>query len=123
MDYLLYANNKTYRFDELDGWNEETIQRKIEEIKRSEGCEEDEEDEEEDAEGSEEGCIFTRERATRVSRSESVSHEDEDESEEDEEQQRRRGGSSSGSGGGRVGRSVGSHSGLRRWLGRTYLMI
>lgn len=122
LDYLLYANNKTYRFDELDGWNEETIQRKIEEIKRSEGCEEDEEDEEEDAEGSEEGCIFTRERATRVSRSESVSqHEDEDESEEDEEQQRRSGGgsSSSGSSGGRVGRSAGGYSGLRRWLGRT----
>ncbi len=36
LDYLLYANNRTYRFDELDGWNEETIRRKVEEIKESE---------------------------------------------------------------------------------------
>ena len=36
LDYLLYANNRTFRFDELDGWNEETIQKKIEEIRRKE---------------------------------------------------------------------------------------
>jgi len=36
LDYLLYSNNKTYRFDELDGWNEESIQKKIEEIRQEE---------------------------------------------------------------------------------------
>jgi hypothetical protein len=36
LDYLLYANNKTFRFDELDGWNEESIKKKIEEIRREE---------------------------------------------------------------------------------------
>ncbi len=36
LDYLLYSNNKTYRFDELDGWDEESIERKIEEISREE---------------------------------------------------------------------------------------
>ena len=36
LDYLLYSNNKTYRFDELDGWDEESIEKKIEEIKREE---------------------------------------------------------------------------------------
>jgi hypothetical protein len=39
LDYLLYANNRTFRFDELDGWNEETIQKKIEEIRRKEQIE------------------------------------------------------------------------------------
>ena len=39
LDYLLYANNKTFRFDELDGWNEETIRKKIEEIRREENKE------------------------------------------------------------------------------------
>lgn len=34
LDYLLYANNKTFRFDELDGWNEESIKKKIEEISK-----------------------------------------------------------------------------------------
>jgi hypothetical protein len=37
LDYLLYANNKTFLFDELDGWNEETIRKKIEEIRQEEG--------------------------------------------------------------------------------------
>jgi len=37
LDYLLYANNKTFLFDELDGWNEETIRKKIEEIRLEEG--------------------------------------------------------------------------------------
>ena len=36
LDYLLYSNNKTYRFDELDGWDDESIRKKIEEIKQSE---------------------------------------------------------------------------------------
>ena len=36
LDYLLYSNNKTYRFDELDGWNDESIRKKIEEIKQGE---------------------------------------------------------------------------------------
>ncbi len=36
LDYLLYSNNKTYRFDELDGWDEESIRKKIEEIKQGE---------------------------------------------------------------------------------------
>ncbi|MHC1635008.1 MAG: proteasome accessory factor PafA2 family protein [Candidatus Methanospirareceae archaeon] len=37
LDYLLYAGSKTYRFDELDGWDEQKIKEKIEEIKREEG--------------------------------------------------------------------------------------
>ncbi|MBN1763239.1 MAG: proteasome accessory factor PafA2 family protein [Methanomicrobia archaeon] len=37
LDYLLYANNKTFLFDELDGWNEETIRNKIEEIRKEVG--------------------------------------------------------------------------------------
>ncbi len=36
LDYLLYSNNKTYRFDQLDGWNEESIEKKLEEIKAEE---------------------------------------------------------------------------------------
>ena len=36
LDYLLYSNNKTYRFDELDGWNEDTIKKRLEEINREE---------------------------------------------------------------------------------------
>ena len=36
LDYLLYSNNKTYRFDELDGWNEDTIKKRLEEINRAE---------------------------------------------------------------------------------------
>lgn len=36
LDYLLYSNNKTYRFDELDGWDDESIREKIEEIKQGE---------------------------------------------------------------------------------------
>ena len=36
LDYLLYSNNKTYRFDELDGWNEKSITEKVEWIRRSE---------------------------------------------------------------------------------------
>jgi hypothetical protein len=36
LDYLLYSNNKTYRFDELDGWDDESIRKKIEEIKQGE---------------------------------------------------------------------------------------
>jgi len=39
---LLYSNSKTFRFDELDGWNEETIKRKVEEISREENKEKDE---------------------------------------------------------------------------------
>ncbi len=39
LDYLLYANNKTFRFDELDGWDEESIKKKIEEIRREENAE------------------------------------------------------------------------------------
>ncbi|MHC1610845.1 MAG: proteasome accessory factor PafA2 family protein [Candidatus Methanospirareceae archaeon] len=34
LDYLLYANNKTFRFDELDGWDDESIKKKIEEIRK-----------------------------------------------------------------------------------------
>ena len=114
MDYLLYANNKTYRFDELDGWNEETIQRKIEEIKRSEGCcdEEDEGDEEgEEGEGEEEGMnTEDAEGARRWGRG-FLSHEfattaDDDEDDEDDEEERRR-----------RGRRCG---GVRHWLGRIY---
>ncbi len=36
LDYLLYSDNKTYRFDELDGWNEDTIKKRLEEISRAE---------------------------------------------------------------------------------------
>lgn len=36
LDYFLYTYNKTYRFDELDGWNEGTIKKKIDEIRRAE---------------------------------------------------------------------------------------
>jgi len=36
LDYLLYSNNKTYRFDELDGWDEGSIKERIEEIRREE---------------------------------------------------------------------------------------
>lgn len=36
LDYLLYSNNKTYRFDELDGWNEDTIKKRLEEISMAE---------------------------------------------------------------------------------------
>jgi len=36
LDYLLYSNNKTYRFDELDGWNEDTMKKRLEEISRAE---------------------------------------------------------------------------------------
>jgi len=45
LDYLLYSNNKTYRFDELDGWTEERIEEQVEEISRAEkrGKEEEEE--------------------------------------------------------------------------------
>jgi hypothetical protein len=39
LDYLLYSNNKTYRFDELDGWDDESIRRKIEEISKEEKLE------------------------------------------------------------------------------------
>jgi hypothetical protein len=39
LDYLLYSNNKTYRFDELDGWDEESIKEKIAEIIKEEGKE------------------------------------------------------------------------------------
>ena len=38
LDYLLYANNKTYRFDELDGWNETPIQRIFVSLNRRKGC-------------------------------------------------------------------------------------
>lgn len=45
LDYLLYSNNKTYRFDELDGWDEGRIKEQVEEISREEkrGKEEEEE--------------------------------------------------------------------------------
>ncbi|MDF2958056.1 MAG: hypothetical protein OD814_001678 [Candidatus Alkanophagales archaeon MCA70_species_1] len=56
LDYLLYSGSRTYRFDELDGWDEESIRRKIEEIKREE-AEAEAENEEEDEE---EGCRITR---------------------------------------------------------------
>jgi len=36
VDFFLYTYNRTYRFDELDGWNEETIKKKIDEIRRAE---------------------------------------------------------------------------------------
>lgn len=36
LDYLLYSNSKTFRFDELDGWNEESIKKKVEEISKEE---------------------------------------------------------------------------------------
>ena len=36
LDYLLYAQNRTFRFDNLDGWNEVSIQAKIDEIHREE---------------------------------------------------------------------------------------
>jgi hypothetical protein len=39
LDYLMYSCNKTYRFDELDGWNEDRINEKIEEISRKEEAE------------------------------------------------------------------------------------
>jgi len=45
LDYLLYSNNKTYRFDELDGWDEDRITDQIEEISRAEKrCKEEEEE-------------------------------------------------------------------------------
>ncbi|MCW3134721.1 MAG: proteasome accessory factor PafA2 family protein [Methanophagales archaeon] len=45
LDYLLYSNNKTYRFDELDGWDEDRIMDQIEEISRAEKrCKEEEEE-------------------------------------------------------------------------------
>ncbi len=43
LDYLLYSNNKTYRFDDLDGWDEASIRKKIEEIRKEERLSEDEE--------------------------------------------------------------------------------
>jgi len=45
LDYLLYSNNKTYRFDELDGWDEGRINERIEEIRLAEGEERGEEEE------------------------------------------------------------------------------
>jgi hypothetical protein len=36
LDYLMYSNNRTYRFDELDGWDEESITKKVEEIRKAE---------------------------------------------------------------------------------------
>jgi len=36
LDYLMYSNNKTYRFDQLDGWDEDSIAKKVEEIKAEE---------------------------------------------------------------------------------------
>jgi len=49
---LMCSNNKTYKFDELDGWDEEVIKRKVEEIKKAEkkGREEGEEREGEEGE-------------------------------------------------------------------------
>ena len=32
----MYSNNKTYRFDQLDGWDDDSIARKVEEIKAEE---------------------------------------------------------------------------------------
>ena len=55
LDYLLYSGSRTYRFDELDGWNEESIKGKIEEIKREEAEAEAENNEEDDG-----GCRITR---------------------------------------------------------------
>ncbi len=43
LDYLLYSNNKTYRFDDLDGWDEASIRKKIEEIRKEERLSEDDE--------------------------------------------------------------------------------
>ncbi len=45
LDYLLYSNSKTYRFDELDGWDEDRINEWVEEIRiaEREGREEEEE--------------------------------------------------------------------------------
>ena len=45
LDYLLYSNNKTYRFDELDGWDEGRINERIEEIRMAERVEREEEEE------------------------------------------------------------------------------
>ncbi len=45
LDYLLYSNNKTYRFDELDGWDEDRIEEQIEEISRAEKKSKEEEEE------------------------------------------------------------------------------
>lgn len=42
LDYLLYAQNRTFRFDNLDGWNAASIQEKIEEIHREERSDQDE---------------------------------------------------------------------------------
>jgi hypothetical protein len=42
LDYLLYSNNKTYRFDELDGWDKESVKEKVEEIRRAEKKEKEE---------------------------------------------------------------------------------
>ncbi|MCW7072154.1 MAG: proteasome accessory factor PafA2 family protein [Methanophagales archaeon] len=52
LEYLMCSNNKTYKFDELDGWDEEVIKRKVEEIKKAEkkGREEGEEREGEERE-------------------------------------------------------------------------
>ncbi|MCK4476062.1 MAG: proteasome accessory factor PafA2 family protein [Methanophagales archaeon] len=47
LDYLLYSNNKTYRFDELDGWDEDRIKEQVEEISRAEKRGKEEEEEEE----------------------------------------------------------------------------
>ena len=46
LDYLLYSNNKTYRFDELDGWDEGRINERIEEIRMAERVEREEAEEE-----------------------------------------------------------------------------
>jgi len=45
LDYLLYSNNKTYRFDELDGWDEGRINERIGEIRMAERVEREEEEE------------------------------------------------------------------------------
>jgi hypothetical protein len=37
LDYLMHANSRTFLFDELDGWNEETIRTKIEGIRKEVG--------------------------------------------------------------------------------------
>ena len=42
LDYLLYSTSKTFRFDELDGWNEESIKKKVEEISKEERKDEEE---------------------------------------------------------------------------------
>ncbi len=36
LDYLLYSNNRTYRFDQLDGWDDASIKKKVEEIREEE---------------------------------------------------------------------------------------